>query len=181
MKRFNLKQGRTKIICLAVLIAVAGSIIGIALLGKKPVNQSAPKAKNDIQVTAQDLTEYRKNIGNSMDVKKGILIIFNTKDECQRFIDEHGEDKNVLSLGKGITPQMQGENGERYYNVIGNTVFEPLFDAMQDGQYQKAPVEFGGTYCYFKRLNKYSVTEKDEDLKEFIKKDKSMQKGGEIK
>jgi hypothetical protein len=72
-----------------------------------------------------------------MDVKKSILIVFNSQEECQKFIDEYGNEENPLSLGKGIIPQTQGENGEQYYNVAGNAVFEQLFDNMKDGEYLK--------------------------------------------
>ena len=98
-----------------------------------------------------------------------------------KFIDENGTDDNILSLGKGIIPQMVEGDDEKYYNVVGNSVFEPIFDEMKDGEYKMVPTEFGGAWCYFKRLSKYSVVNNDEDLKNFIMQEKSMQKGGEIK
>lgn len=162
------------------IIAILAAVIVIALLFavmyfSKPDTKNLPQ-KEDISVTAEDLQEYRKNIGNSMDIKKSILLIFNTYEECQNFIGEHGDADNPLSAGIGIAPQME----DGYYNVVGNSIFESVFDNLQDGEYAKEPIDFGGAYCYFKRLENYSVTNNDEDLKEFIKQEKSMEKGGEI-
>jgi hypothetical protein len=134
-----------------------------------------------IEITAEEMQAYRENIGNGMDVKKSLLVIFNSAEECQTFIDGHGAADNILSLGKGIIPEMQGEDGVQYFNCVGNAVFEPLFDAMRDMEYLKHPVEFGGAYCYFKRLERKSITDNDNDLKEFIRREKEIQKrGGEI-
>ena len=162
------------------IIAILAAVIVIALLFavmyySKTEENNLPE-KESISVTAEDLQEYRKNIGNSMDIKKSILLIFNTYEECQDFINEHGDADNPLSAGIGIAPQME----DGYYNVVGNTIFEAVFDSLQDGEYAKEPIDFGGAFCYFKRLENYSVTNDDEDLKEFIKQEKSMEKGGEI-
>ena len=61
---------------------------------------------------------------------------------------------------------------DSYYNVVGNTIFETVFDNLQDGEYAKEPIEFGGAFCYFKRLENYSVVNNDEDLTEFIRQEK---------
>jgi hypothetical protein len=111
-----------------------------------------------------------------MDVKKSIVLIFNTQEECQNFISKHGNDENPLSAGLGIAPQMQ----DGYYNVVGNSIFETIFDSLEDGEYAKEPIEFGGAFCYFKRLENYSVVNNDEDLTEFIKQEKSMERGDEF-
>lgn len=161
------------------IIAILAAVIVIALIftvmyfSKTEENNLSEK---EISVTAEDLQEYRQNIGNSMDIKKSILLIFNTQEECQNFINEHGNADDPLSAGAGIAPQME----DGYYNVVGNTIFETVFDGLQDGEYAKEPIEFGGAFCYFKRLENYSVTNNDEDLTEFIKQEKSMEKGGEI-
>ena len=162
------------------IIAILAAVIVIALLFAvmyfNNPDENNLSEKESISVTAEDLQEYRKNIGNSMDIKKSIVLIFNTQEECQDFINEHGDADNPLSAGVGIAPQME----DGYYNVVGNSIFETVFDNLQDGEYAKEPIEFGGAFCYFKRLENYSVTHNDEDLKEFIKQEKSMEKGGEI-
>jgi len=162
------------------IIAILAAVIVIALIftvmyfSNSKGNNLAEK--ESISVTAEDLEEYRQNIGNSMDIKKSILLIFNTQDECQNFINEHGNDDDPLSAGVGIAPQME----DGYYNVVGNTIFETVFDGLQDGEYAKEPIEFGGAFCYFKRLDNYSVVNSDEDLTEFIRQEKNMERGGEI-
>ena len=162
------------------IIAILATVIVIALIFtvmyfSKSEENNLSEAES-ISVTAEDLQEYRQNIGNSMDVKKSILLIFNTQEECQNFINEHGDVDDPLSAGAGIAPQME----DGYYNVVGNTIFETIFDGLQDGEYTKEPIEFGGAFCYFKRLENYSVTNNYEDLTEFIRQEKSMERGGEI-
>lgn len=175
MKLINLIPQKTKIMVL-ILTAAALAIVSIcAVIFSRNAEDNA-KANDTISITDEDLRQYRQNIGDSMDIKKSILIIFNTQEECQTFIDKHGGEADPLASGEGITPLM--ENG--YFNCVGNSVFEPLFDNMQDNEYVKEPVNYGGAYCYFKRLENYSVADSDEDLKEFIKMAKSMEKGGEI-
>ena len=163
-----------------LIIAILATEIVIALLFTviwfNKLEENNLTEAESISITDEDLQEYRKNIGNSMDIKKSILLIFNTHEECQDFINEHGNADNPLSAGIGIVPQME----DGYYNVVGNSIFEAAFDNLQDGEYSKEPIEFGGAFCYFKRLENYSVVNNDEDLKEFIKQEKSMERGGEI-
>lgn len=175
MKRMKEIPKRVKIMGLLLLASVlAGALLCAVMFSRNPENP--PQDNADITVTAQDLQQYRQNIGDSMDVKKSILIIFNTPEECQSFLEGHGGDADPLAAGKGMTPLME----DGYFNCVGNAVFEPLFDTMQDGEYRKEPVPFGGAYCYFKRLENYSVADSDEDLTEFIRKEKTMEKGGEL-
>ena len=157
------------------IIAILAAVIVIALIFAV-MYFNKPSEVESISVTAEDLQEYRQNIGNSMDIKKSILLIFNTREECQNFISEHGDADDPLSAGAGIAPQME----DGYYNVVGNTIFETVFDGLQNGEYAKEPIEFGGVFCYFKRLENYSVVNNDEDLTEFIRQEKSMERGGEI-
>lgn len=178
MIKLNAKN--SKIICIIALGITIAIIILIAALKIPYAGNKLMNSEADATVSAEELEQYRKNIGDSMDIKKSILIIFNDSNECQSFISEHGSDENVLALGYGIIPQMQGGNGEQYFNCVGNAVFEPLFDAMKDGEFSEYPVEFGGAFCYFKRLQKYSVTDNDNDLKAFIQNERANQKGGEI-
>lgn len=179
MNRINFTQRKTKIMVLLLTVAVL-IVVGVCILffNKPNKNNIVDSLPNDeaISITDDDLQQYRQNIGDSMDIKKSILIIFNTQEECRAFINEHGSDTDPLSAGVGIIPQMK----DGYYNVVGNTVFETIFDNLQDGEYTKKPINFGGAFCFFKRLENYSVTDNDKDLREFIKKEKSMKKGGEI-
>jgi len=168
-----------RIIVVSVCVIALAIIIGIIALNQKPIGEISKKSNKNIEVTADELQEYKNKLGNDLDVKKAIMIIFNTKEECQAFIKENGSNDNVLTLGRGILPQMQEQNGEKFYNVVGNGVFEPIFDTLQDGEHLKEPIEFGGMYCYFKKLKAYKITENDEDLKAFIRNEKSMQKVGE--
>lgn len=161
------------------IIAILAAVIVIALIFTVMYfskTEESNLSEKEISVTAEDLQEYRQNIGNSMDIKRSILLIFNTQEECQGFINEHGNAENPLSAGVGIAPQME----DGYYNVVGNTIFETIFDSLKDGEYAKEPIEFGRAFCYFKRLENYSIVNSDEDLKEFIRQEKSMEKGGEI-
>ncbi len=172
MKKIKLTR---KHIMFFAVIAVIIAIMSILFFSK--FNADNPSSNEVISITDKELQQYRQNIGDNMDIKKTILIIFNTSEECQAFIDEHGNNNDPISVaGVGITPQMQ----EGYYNVVGNSMFETVFDSLQDGEYVKEPIEFGGAFCYFKRLENYSVVNSDEDLKEFIMQEKSMERGGEI-
>lgn len=163
-----------------IALSITVGAILIAALAMTSKNYKPTEMVEKIAVSDEEIQQYRDNIGDSMAVKKSILIIFKSEEECREFIDTHGENKNVLTLGMGVIPQMHDENGEQYYNVVGNTIFEPLFDTMADGAYLEYPVEFGGSYCYFKRLSKYDITENEGDLRAFIQSEKAMQKGGEI-
>lgn len=170
-------KARIIVVCLCTIILAV--IIGGIFLNQKPKDELSKKPVKKIEVTADEMADYKQKIGSNMDIKKAIVIFFNTKDECQTFIEQNGSKDNVLSMGKGIIPQMQEQNGEKYYNVVGNAVFEPIFETLKDGEFSKEPVEFGGMYCYFKKLNTYRITENDEDLKAFIRNEKSMKKVGE--
>ncbi len=175
MKHFKDMPKRLKITAFILLaVILAGAVLCVAIFSKDV--EKSPQDNTDIIITEEDLQQYRKNIGDSMDVKKSILIIFNTQEECQSFIESHGDDTDPLAAGEGITPLME----DGYFNCVGNVVFEPLFDTMLDGAHLKEPVLYGGAYCYFKRLQNYSVVNSDEDLKEFIRKEKTMEKGGEL-
>lgn len=189
MKKFQLtgKQKKTiligiSIITLAIVFTIALYSIGGISLNKSPSN--APEIVStidpdlDIEVTADELQTYRNNIGHNMDIKKSVIVIFNERSECQSFIDEYGDKDNILNLGIGIIPEMEGENGEQYFNCVGNTVFESMFDSMQDNEYLLEPVEFGGAFCYFKRIEVVSIVDDDESLKEFIRREKTLNKGG---
>lgn len=162
------------IIIILAAVTVIALVFAVIYFGNSEGNN--PPKKESISVTTEDLQEYRQNIGSNMDVKKSIVLIFNTHEECQKFIGEHGNNENPFSAGLGIAPQME----DGYYNVVGNSIFEAIFDSLHDGEFAKEPIEFGGAFCYFKRLENYSVVNNDEDLTEFIKQEKSMERGGEF-
>ena len=192
MKNMKLtKQRKSKTIIGLIILTLAASIALFIICYNNPIDKPINTDKAEIvstidtqslniEITADDLQTYKENIGDDMDIKKSALIIFDSVDTCQSFIDEYGANDDILSLGKGIIPEMQGD-GDGYFNVVGNTVFERLFDMMEDGEFLVEPVEFGGMYCYFKRLERVSITDNDEAFTEFIKRDKAMrQKGGTL-
>ena len=172
-------NNKARIIVVSVCVIILAVILGGIILNQKPIDELSKKPVKKIEVTADEMASYKQKIGSNMDIKKGIVIIFNTADECQTFIDQNGSKDKVLELGKGIIPQMQEQNGEKYFNVVGNAVFEPIYDVLKDGEFSKVPVEFGGMYCYFKKLTTYKITENEKDLKAFIRNEKSMKKVGE--
>jgi hypothetical protein len=129
--------------------------------------------QQDITVTADEMENYRNMIGNSMDKKKAIFILFNTQDECQEFIDAHGSDSNPHAYGIGTIPLMQNEDNETYYNVVGNENLEMIFDSLKDGEYTKEPFLYSGMYCYLKRFGIDSPISNDKKLIELIKSEKA--------
>ena len=131
----------------------------------------------NITVTDKEISDYRDMIGNTMDTKKAVLILFNTVDECQGFIDENGSKDKPETLNLGVLPLMETDkDGQRFYNVVGNDMLETAFDSLKDGEYAKAPVEFAGVYCYLKRIGIDSPVQSDEEIKELIKTEKAHEK-----
>ena len=132
------------------------------------------KLTENITVTDKEISDYRDMIGNTMDTKKAVLILFNTADECQSFIDENGSKDKPETLNLGVLPLMETDNdGQKYYNVVGNDMLETAFDSLKDGEYTKAPVEFAGVYCYLKRIGIDSPMQSSEEIKELIKSEKA--------
>ena len=111
---------------------------------------------------------YRERIGTDMDIKKAILIMFETEEECAAFISEHGKDKDPLEAGKGIVPLM--ENG--YYNIVGKSGVEEVFDTLADGECSLVPVQYSNLFCYLKRIGIDSVVNNDKELKELIQNER---------
>ena len=158
MKQIKDMPKRLKITVLILLaVILTGAVICAVIFGRNA--ETHPQDNSNITVTEVDLQQYRQNIGDSMDVKKSILIIFNTQEECENFIETHGGEADPLAAGEGITPLLE----DGYFNCVGNAVFEPLFDTIQDGAHLKDPVLYGGAYCYFKRRENYSVVNSDDD------------------
>lgn len=155
-----MKKKTKTVIAGALLVAVAVTVTVCGLSrrhnGKEP------------EVSKEEMLQYREMIGDSMDVKKAVFILFNEEAECKTFIDEHGSDKEPQMVGKGIIPLM--ENG--YYNIVGKPVVEEAFNKLKDGEYLKEPLVYSGMYCYLKRLGIESPLDDDTKLKEFIRQDK---------
>ena len=132
---------------------------------------SIEEIKDTITVSPEDKANYQQMIGNTLTEKRGILIIFPQLADCESFIREHGADQNPESLGLGTQPKMQ----KTYYNVTGNAILEAAFDALGDGEYTKSPLEYGGMYCYFKRLSLYAPLQDDAALEDLIRTEKANQ------
>ncbi|OQB12323.1 MAG: hypothetical protein BWY15_02265 [Firmicutes bacterium ADurb.Bin193] len=135
------------------------------------------KLSEDIKVTDEEIKNYRNMIGSTMDTKKAILVIFNTADECQSFIAEHGADSNPEKARIGMLPLMERDaDGKEYYNVVGNDILEGAFDGLKDGEFSKTPIEFSGIFAYLKRIELTSPVQDDEEIKNLIKTEKAHEK-----
>ena len=135
------------------------------------------KLTENITVSDKEISDYRDMIGNTMDTKKAVLILFNTAEECQSFIDVNGSKDKPETLNLGVLPLMETDkDGQKYYNVVGNDMLETAFNELKDGEYTKAPVVFAGVYCYLKRIGIDSPMQSDEEIKELIKSEKAHEK-----
>jgi len=134
------------------------------------------KLTKDISVTKEEIENYRKMLGTSMDVKKSLFVLFNTFDECKAFIEKAGSVKKLSDITNGTLPMMdKDENGIEYFNVVGNEALETVFDSLKDSEYTKEPFEFSGMYCYMKRLKVDSPVSSDEKIIELIKSEKAQE------
>ena len=163
------KKAKTKAIIIGALLVVATvTAIICGTTGK----HNGKEAETKIEVTEEEISQYREMIGDSMDIKKAVFILFENEEDCKNFIAEHGNDKEPQMAGKGIVPLM--ENG--YYNIVGKPVVEEVFDTLKDGEYTKEPFIYSDMYCYLKRIGVESPLDDDKKLKELIINDK-RQKG----
>lgn len=161
------KTTKTKVIIIGALLVVATvTAIICGTTGK----HNGKEAETKIEVTEEDIAQYREMIGDSMDVKKAVFILFENEEECKAFIEEHGNDKEPQMAGKGTVPLM--ENG--YYNIVGKPVVEEAFDNLKDGEYLKEPLVYSGMFCYLKRIGIESPLDDDNNVKELILSDKKM-------
>ena len=151
---------------LAAVITIAAVLMTTSTRPKE--GELVYNKPSDIEVTAEEMALYRERIGTDMDIKKAILILFETEEECKQFISGHGSDSNPLEAGIGIVPLM--ENG--YYNIVGKSGIEEVFDSLPDGGYSPDPVLYSNLYCYVKRIGIDSPTENDEELKTLIQNEK---------
>ena len=151
---------------LFVIVAVSALTMKLAMNNEK---------KSVIEVTESEMQKYKDMIGTDMDVKKSLLIMFETYDECKEFIEEHGAKDNPHEQGKGTVPYMP----DGFYNIVGKSNLEEFFDSARDGEYNKEPIEYSGMYCYIKRLGLKSITDDEEELKKIIMQDKEQSRKDE--
>lgn len=160
MKQKISKKGL--IIAAVCVTAVAATLISFGL-----------KEKDNVRyVTEEDIDEYRKSIGDDLNIKKAIVIFFDTKMEADEFIKNHGGDAEPQNAGIGAVPYME----EGFYNISGKPILEDVYDKMSDGEYTKEPVQYSGVWCYLKRLEVQKPT--DEEIKDIIKQEQAAKKGG---
>ena len=155
-----IKSKKVWLIGAAIILATA-SIITVSLINSK---------KEVATVSKEEIEEYRNLISDSMDIKKSILVLFETKEEADDFIQKHGNDEHPENTGLGATPYMP----EGYYNLVGKTVLETEFDTMSDGEYSKEAIEYDGMFCYLKRLGIKKLS--DSEISEMIKNEKDLAK-----
>ena len=144
----------------AVILTIA-SIITVTIINSKKEVTTASKS---------EIEEYRNLISDSMDIKESILILFDTKEEADDFIQKHGSDNHPEDTGFGVVPYMP----DGYYNLVGKTVLESVFDNMKDGEYSKEALEYDGMFCYLKRIGIKKLS--DSEIEEMIKNEKEATK-----
>lgn len=160
------------------LLLVVALIVTICLVCNHPSEGEIKlESIKDIEITAEDMRQYRERIGRDMDIKKAYLILFEDEASCRSFIETHGADQNPTAAGIGIIPMM--ENG--YYNIVGKQTIEDAFDSLADGEYSKEPIIYSNMYCYLKRIGIESPVNDDEALKELIQNERyqEMKKAGD--
>lgn len=169
----KLKNLSKKQICIT-----AGTIflVLIAIIIAFAVNNNASTSSNiqiEQEVTAEEKKSYRDMIGNGMDIRKAILVMFESEAECKEFIAKHGADKHPEDCGLGKVPLME----DGYYNIGGKQELEDAFDNLSDGEYSGEPVMYSGMYCYLKRVELYSPLKNDKDLENLIRNERNLKKG----
>lgn len=163
--KLNIERKHIIIAGTALCMVLIGIIIAVVCTHQKGTDNIT-----DIQVSEEEIQKYKEMIGNGMDIKKSVLILFDTYDECQSFIDEFGAEDNPQSQGKGTVAYMP--NG--YYNIVGKSILEECFDSLSDGEYTKEPIEYSGMFCYLKRIGIETPIDDEEELRNIIQNDKSQ-------
>ena len=161
------KTTKTKLIIVGALL-VAATVTTIVCGTVR--RHGGKDTDTQVEVTEEEISEFREMIGDSMDVKKAIFILFEGEAECKAFIEEYGNDKEPHMAGKGTIPLME----DGYYNIVGKPAIEEAFDKLKDGDYSKEPVVYSGLYCYLKRIGIESPVDDDEKLREIIIKEKTQ-------
>ena len=121
--------------------------------------------------TAITLTVIHSIRSGKDEIKKSILVMFETEDECRDFIAEHGDEENPHEALDGVVPLME----DGYYNISGIPELELVFDMLKDGEYTTEPVEYSGIYCYIKRIGIDSPVQDKDELESIIRNDKMQQ------
>ena len=164
------------------LIAASAAVVLAAVLtaankGTTATEVRDTKPDGSIKVTDGEKARYKEMIGNDMNIKKAVLILFDTDMECREFITKYGDAEKPQDSGLGMVPYM--ENG--YYNIVGKTELEAAFNALADGEYTKEPVKYSGMFCYMKRLSEDKPLEDNKTLEELIRRDKLQKEESEVK
>lgn len=162
-----MKLNKKQIIGTALCVVLIGTIITIYFAHKKGTENKATA-----NVTQEEIQKYKEMIGDGMDIKKSVLILFDTYDECQSFINKFGAEDNPQMHGQGTVAYMP----DGYYNIVGKSILEECFDNLSDGEYTTEPVEYSGMYCYLKRLGIESPVDDEEELRNIILNDKGQSK-----
>lgn len=152
----------------AVVILVVAIIITLCIICNPKMDEIAPDDIKNIEVTENEMAEYRDRIGTDMDIKRAWIILFEDEASCRNFIENHGDDENPLGVGEGIIPYME----EGYYNIVGKKSLEDAYDKLNNGEYSKEPVLYSNMFCYLKRLETYSPMDDEKALKKLIKQEK---------
>lgn len=168
------KYNKKEKIALGVVIGLFAILVAIIVAVK--VTGGTAENKPQVEVSQSEIQKYKNMIGNNMDVKKSILILFDTYDECKNFIIEYGTKDNPHEQGGGGAVAYMPDG---YYNIVGKSKLEEAFDAMSDGEYTKEPILYSGMYCYLKRLGIDSIIENEEELKKLIIEDKKQSRQSE--
>lgn len=153
MKEF-IKSKRGIIVVTAIVLVII-SIITASVV-------SINSKKENTEVTQEEIKEYRNLISDSMDIKMSVFILFETREEAENFIKNHGSDEHPENCGMGAVAYMP----DGYYNLVGKTILEDAFDTMSDGEYSKEAIEYDGMFCYLKRLGIKKLS--DEEIKDMI-------------
>jgi len=167
----NLSKKQICIIAGAIFLVLIAIIIAFAVNGNN--SSTSSNVQIEQEVTAEEKESYRNMIGNGMDIRKAILVMFESEEECKEFIAKHGADKHPEDCGLGKVPLME----EGYYNIGGKQELEDAFDNLSDGEYSGEPIMYSGMYCYLKRVELYSPLKNDKDLENLIRNERNLKKG----
>ena len=163
------KQIKIGIAALSAAVILAGALTAVSRANRSAEVREA-KTDGNIKVTDEEKAQYREMIGDAMNIKKAVLILFDTDMECREFIAKYGDADKPYEAGIGMVPYM--ENG--CYNIVGKPELESAFDSLADGEYSKEPVIYSGMFCYLKRIGEEKPLDDGKTLEEIIRRDKSQ-------
>lgn len=125
----------------------------------------------DISVSDSEVEEYKTLYSQFSSEMRGILIMFETEEECREFIYNYGSEENPEELGIGIIPILQEKEGYKYHIVNNKAKVREEFLNLNDGEFTSEPFVYLGKYCYLKRIAYVSID--DDKIKEQIKMQKA--------